>query len=129
MVIILLSPALDRTKYAFCVAYSVQIQDSIQELLSSCILYLTLHLDWKDRIRKKTEEFFHTFYPPTLKFSSVSFKILILLLNHRIAQIGQDLKNQQVQPQPNHTTLTNSPLLNHVPEHHIQMVFKHIQGW
>lgn len=98
MVIILLSPALDRTKYAFCVAYSVQIQDSIQELLSSCILYLTLHLDWKDRIRKKTEEFFHTFYPPTLKFSSVSFKILILLLNHRIAQIGQDLKDQQVQP-------------------------------
>ena len=26
--------------------------------------------------------------------------------NHRIAQVGKDLKNHQVQPQPNHTTLT-----------------------
>jgi len=31
----------------------------------------------------------------------------------------------------NQTVLPNSnnPPLNHVPEHHVQMVFKHIQGW
>ena len=49
---------------------------------------------------------------------------------HRITQVGKNLKDHQVQPQPNHTTLTlNTPLLNHVPEHHIQTVFKHLQGW
>jgi len=37
--------------------------------------------------------------------------------NHRITQVGKDLKDHQVQPQPNHTTLTNNPTLNHVPEH------------
>jgi len=30
--------------------------------------------------------------------------------NHRIAQIGKDLKDHQVQPQPNHTTLTLTTL-------------------
>ena len=49
--------------------------------------------------------------------------------NHRIAQVRRDLQDHQDQPQPNHTTLTNNPLLIHVPEHHSQRVFKHIQGW
>jgi len=49
--------------------------------------------------------------------------------NHRIAEVGKELKDHQIQPQPNHTTLTNNPPLRHVPEHHIQTVFKHIQGW
>ena len=46
---------------------------------------------------------------------------------NRIAQVGKDLKDHQVQPQPNHTTLTLTIL--HGPEHHIQTVFIHIQGW
>jgi len=44
-------------------------------------------------------------------------------------RLEKDHKDHRVQPQTNHTTLSNNPLLNHVPEHHIQMVFKHIQGW
>ena len=43
--------------------------------------------------------------------------------NHTVAQVGKDLKDHQVRLQPNHTTLTNNPLLNQVPEHHIQKVF------
>ena len=30
--------------------------------------------------------------------------------NHRIAQVGKDLKDHQVQTQPNHTTLTQTIL-------------------
>ena len=47
-----------------------------------------------------------------------------------MAQVGKDLKDHQVQPQPNQFyPNSNNPLLNHDPEHDIQMVFKHIQGW
>jgi len=49
--------------------------------------------------------------------------------NERIAQVAKDPQDHQVQPQPNRTTLTNNPPLNHVPEHHTETVFKHIQGW
>ena len=60
-------------------------------------------------------------------------KLLLLLLKilfriHRIAQVGKDLKDHQVQPHPNWITLTNSCPLNHVPEHHIQISFKYIQS-
>jgi len=47
---------------------------------------------------------------------------------HRIAQVGKDLKDHQVQLQPSHTSLTNNPPLKRVSEHHIQTVFKHVQG-
>ena len=68
-------------------------------------------------IQKKTKK----------KKNQTTFKIISQ--NHRIAQVGKDLKDHRVQPQPDHSTLTNNPLLNHVPEHHIQMVFKYMQGW
>ena len=54
--------------------------------------------------------------------------ISLLPAHHRIAQIGKNLKGQQVQPWPNHTTLTHNPPLNHGPKH-TQTVVKHIQGW
>lgn len=39
-------------------------------------------------------------------FWTTSNKITLLeSQNHRIAQVGKDLKDHQVQPQPNHTTL------------------------
>jgi len=53
---------------------------------------------------------------------------IILSQNHRIVQVRKDLQDQD-QPHPGHVTLTINPLLNHVPEHHIQTVFKHIQWW
>lgn len=36
--------------------------------------------------------------------------------NDRIADVGKVLKDHRVQPQVDHTTLTNNPPLNHVPE-------------
>ena len=47
--------------------------------------------------------------------------------NHRIAQVGKDLNDHQVQPQPNYPN--SNPLLNPVPEYHTQLFFKNIQGW
>ena len=42
-----------------------------------------------------------------------------------IAQVGKDRPTTTKPYYPN----SSNPLLNHVPEHHIQMVFKHIWKW
>jgi len=50
-------------------------------------------------------------YFPFIPFPYVVFlKANILEVNHRIAQVEKVLKDQQVQLQPNHTTLTQTTL-------------------
>jgi len=51
--------------------------------------------------------------------------------NHRIIELLRLEKNFKIIKSNHSLTIPNSnnSPLNHVPEHHIQMIFKHIQGW
>ena len=51
---------------------------------------------------------------------------------HRITELPRLEKTFTIFESNHNLTMLpncNNPLLNHVPEHHIQIVFKHIQGW
>jgi len=69
-------------------------------------------------------------FPQKILLSSVTyclkykkFRIVELLRLEKTLKIIES--NHVLTIHPN----SNNPPLNHVPEHHIQMVFKHIQGW